>query len=82
MNWAPICSSFSLKTYSYYFTNRVKMKEHLLETSVLLSFISLITFPQKTSCASLNIMLNTPRLRKLFFLPTKDAHQEHSSGLF
>lgn len=33
------------KSYPSYFTNKVKMKEHLLTTSALLSFISLITLP-------------------------------------
>lgn len=35
------------KSYLYYFTNRVKMKEYLLATFVLSSFISLITLPPK-----------------------------------
>lgn len=36
--------STSEKSYLYYFTSRVKMKEYLLVTSVLLFLISLITF--------------------------------------
>lgn len=35
------------KSYPYYFTNGVKIKEYLLVTFVLLSFISLITLPPK-----------------------------------
>lgn len=74
-SWHELGTNLFFCVFERYFTNRVKMKEHFLATSVLLSFISLIIFHPEDSWASQNFIINKPRLPKWILLFKKQTCQ-------